>query len=224
MRFKNREHAAQLLVQCLRAAYKNKNPLVLGVPRGAVPMAKIIADGLNGELDVVLVHKLTHPEQPELAIGAIDEQGNAFVTEWAADLDTHYLEGEKQRQLAVLRERRKRYTPLRAPIDPRGRIVIVVDDGIATGSTMTAALRAVRARKPKKLVGAVAVALPEAARAMLRECDAMICLKVPADFYAVGQFFDKFDQVSDEDVTTILKQEMEKAETHSESGILADGA
>jgi putative phosphoribosyl transferase len=224
MRFKNRQHAAQLLVQRLRAAYKNKNPLVLGVPRGAVPMAKIIADGLGGELDVVLVHKLSHPEQPELAIGAIDEQGNAFVTEWAADLDTHYLEAEKQRQLAVLRERRKRYTPLRAPIDPHGRIVIVVDDGIATGSTMTAALRAIRARKPTKLIGVVAVASPEAARAMLHECDAMVCLNVPADFYAVGQFFDKFDQVSDEDVIAILKQEMDKVETDSESGILADGA
>ncbi len=210
MRFKNREHAAQLLAQRLRTAHKNKNPLVLGVPRGAVPMAKIIADGLGGELDVVLVHKLSHPDQPELAIGAIDEEGNAFISEWAADLDTHYLEDEKQRQLAVLRERRKRYTPLRAPSDPRGRIVIVVDDGIATGSTMTAALRAIRARKPKKLVGAVAVASPEAARAMLHECDAMVCLNVPADFYAVGQFFDKFDQVSDEDVIALLKQDVDR--------------
>ena len=80
MLFKNREHAAELLVQRLRTSYKNKSPLVLGVPRGAVPMAKIIADALGGELDVVLVHKLSHPDQPELAIGAIDEKGNAFVS------------------------------------------------------------------------------------------------------------------------------------------------
>src|SRR5262249_16332783 len=143
MRFKNREHAAHLLVQRLKTSYKNKNALVLAVPRGAVPMAKIIADGLGGELDVVLVHKLTHPEQPELAIGGIDEEGNSFASEWAADLDTHYLEEEKQEQLAAMRERRKRYTPLRAPLDPYGRNVIVVDDGIATGSTMRAALRVV---------------------------------------------------------------------------------
>ena len=78
MRFRNRQHAAELLAERLRVSYKNKNPLVLGVPRGAVPMAKFIADALGGELDVVLVHKLTHPEQPELAIGAIDEQGNAI--------------------------------------------------------------------------------------------------------------------------------------------------
>jgi putative phosphoribosyl transferase len=210
MRFKSRAHAAELLVQRLRTSYKNKNPLVLGVPRGAVPMAKIIADALGGELDVVLVHKLTHPEQAELAIGAIDEEGNAFINDWAADLDPAYLETEKERQLAMLRGRRARYTPLRKAMDPQDRIVIVVDDGIATGSTMTAALRAIRARKPKKLVGAVAVASTHAARAMSRECDAMVCLNVPADFYAVGQFFDDFSQVSDDDVVVILKQEESK--------------
>jgi len=210
MRFRNREHAAELLVERLRANYKNKNPLVLGIPRGAVPMAKIIAEDLGGELDVVLVHKLGHPDQSELAIGAIDEDGNAFLSEWAADLDPAFLEAEKRRQLEVLRQRRARYTPLRAPIDPRGRIVIVVDDGIATGSTMTAALRAVRAKKPKKLIGAVAVASTEAARAMLHECNAMVCLKIPAEFYAVGQFFDDFGQVSDEDVIASLRESQQK--------------
>jgi putative phosphoribosyl transferase len=210
MRFKNRQHAARLLTEQLRASYKNKQALVLGVPRGGMPMAKIIADGLSGELDVVLVHKLGHPEQSELAIGAIDEKGNAFVSEWATDLDPSYLEAEKRRQLAELRERRGRYTPLRKSIDPHDRIVIVVDDGIATGSTMTAALRSIRARHPKKLVGAVAVASPEAARALLRECDAMVCLNVPAEFYAVGQFFDDFSQVSDDDVIAILKRDVEK--------------
>jgi predicted phosphoribosyltransferase len=165
---------------------------------------------LGGELDVVLVHKLGHPQQPELAIGAIDEMGTAFVSAWASDVDAIYLEEEKRRQLNVLRRRRTLYTPLRAPIDPAGRIVIVVDDGIATGSTMTAALRAIRAKKPKKLIGAVAVASPEAARAMLHECDAMVCLNVPHDFYAVGQFFDDFGQVTDEDVVELLKQEKAK--------------
>jgi putative phosphoribosyl transferase len=206
MRFKNREHAAYLLADRLTAFYANKNPLVLGVPLGAVPMAQIIADALGGELDVVLVHKLGHPDQPELAIGAIDETGNAFLSAFATEMDPEYIAAEKQRQLAVLRGRRAQYTPRREPIDPHGRIVIVVDDGIATGSTMTAALRAIRAKNPKKLIGAVAVASAQAARAMLRECDALVCLNVRADFSAVGEFFDDFNQVSDQDVIEALRE------------------
>lgn len=205
MRFKNREHAAHLLVDRLSPFYQNKNPLVLGIPRGAVPMAGIIADSLGGELDVVLVRKLGHPLQPELAIGAIDENGNVFLSDYAFEIEPEYLDLEKNRQLVVLQKRRAQYTPQRRPIDAHDRIVIVVDDGIATGSTMTAALRAARAQKPKKLIGAVAVASPDAARAMLHEADAMVCLKVPADFQAVGQFFDDFGQVSDQDVIAALR-------------------
>lgn len=204
MRFKNREHAAQLLVERL-SAYTNTSPLVLGVPRGAVPMAKTIADALKGEVDVVLVRKLSHPDQPEFAIGAIDESGNTFLMDWATEIASEYLDTEKRRQLQVLRQRRVRYTPNRAPIDPHDRIVIVVDDGIATGSTMTAALRAVRAQGPKKLVGAVAIASPDAARTIMQECDATVCLKVSADFFAVGQFFEDFTQVSDQDVIEVLR-------------------
>jgi predicted phosphoribosyltransferase len=206
MSFENREHAARLLARRLSAYYKNKNPLVLAIPRGAIGMAEIIADVLGGELDVVLVHKLGAPGQPELAIGAIDETGNVFLSGYGLDIDSAYLEAEKQAQLEVLRKRRARYTPSRGPIDPHDRIVIVVDDGIATGSTMTAALRAIRRSKPKKLIGAVAVASPSAARAMSREADAMICLDVPAEFHAVGQFFEDFSQVSDEEVTAILQK------------------
>ncbi len=205
MQFQNREQAGRLLARRLSAFYRNKNPLILAVPRGAVPMGKIIADTLNGELDIVLVHKLTHPLQPELAIGAVDENGNVFLAEYAKGVEGEYLEEEKQRQIEILRRRRAQYTPFRAPIDPQDRIVIVVDDGIATGSTMTAAIRAVRARKPSKVVAAVAVASPEAARALLREADAMVCLKVPADFFAVGQFFVDFTQVTDEEVVAILQ-------------------
>lgn len=207
MIFQNREEAARLLARRLSAYYRNKHPLVLGIPRGAVPMAKIIADALGGELDVVLVRKLGHPSQPELAIGAIDESGKVFYSDYAYEIDEGYLEAEKRRQLEVIRNRRAQYTPHRPPIDPKDRIVIVIDDGIATGSTMTAALRAIRARQPKKLVAAVAVASSQAARAMREEADALVCLKVPVEFYAVGQFFKQFEQVSDEDVIKILESQ-----------------
>ncbi|HEY5542597.1 MAG TPA: phosphoribosyltransferase family protein [Candidatus Binatia bacterium] len=206
MRFRSREHAAQILAERLSGAYKNKNPLILGIPRGALPMAEIIADALGGELDVVLVHKLSHPDQPEFAVGAIDESGRIYLADWATELTPQLLEDEKQRQLDVLRRRRNLYTPLRPPTDPLGRIAIVVDDGIATGSTMIAALRAVRTKRPKKLICAVAVASPQALHAMSREADAVVCLTAPAEFFAVGQFFDDFAQVSDEDVVVILQR------------------
>jgi predicted phosphoribosyltransferase len=210
MLFQNREHAGQMLAQRL-GRYKNKNPLVLAIPRGAVPMAKIIADSLGGELDVVLVRKLGHPLQPELAVGAIDESGHAFLSTYAFEIETEYLEEEKKRQLEILRRRRAQYTPARAPVDAHDRIAIVVDDGVATGSTMTAALRAVRAKNPKKLVGAVAVASAGAVRAISREADAVVCVHVPVEFYAVGQFFENFSQVSDEDVISILREHEAKA-------------
>jgi putative phosphoribosyl transferase len=206
MRFRSREHAAQILAERLSGAYKNKNPLILGIPRGALPMAEIIADALGGELDVVLVHKLSHPDQPEFAVGAIDESGRIYLADWATELTPQLLEDEKQRQLDVLRRRRNLYTPLHPPTDPLGRIAIVVDDGIATGSTMIAALRAVRTKRPKKLICAVAVASPQALHAMSREADAVVCLTAPAEFFAVGQFFDDFAQVSDEDVVVILQR------------------
>jgi putative phosphoribosyl transferase len=202
--FRNRHHAGHLLARKL-GVYKNKHPLVLGIPRGAVPMAKVIADALGGDLDVVLVHKLSHPEQIELAIGAIDDSGNAILTDYAAQVDPEYLESEKQRQLGALRQRRARYTPLRPPIDLQTRIVIVVDDGVATGSPMVAALRAVRAATPKELIAAMAVASPNAAQAIDRECDAAFCLKVPSKFHAVGQFFADFAQVEDEEVISVLQ-------------------
>jgi predicted phosphoribosyltransferase len=210
MLFANREHAAKLLVERLSAYCEQDNPLVLAIPRGAVPMARIIADELGGSLDVILVRKLGHPGQPELAIGAIDEGGSTFFSAWAAEVSASYIESEKQRQLALLQKRRTQYTPLREAIDPCGRLVIVVDDGTATGSTMIAALRSVRARQPKKLIAAVAVASPEAGKLLLSECDALVCLETPADFSAVGQFFNDFSQVSDEEVVELLSARQEK--------------
>ena len=205
MPFQNREQAARLLARRLEK-YRGQNPLVLAIPRGAVPMAKIIADSLGGEMDVVLVRKLGAPGEPELAIGAVDETGQVYLAEYAQDLEISddYINAEKQTQLETLRKRRALYTPLRPPIDPCRRIVIVVDNGVATGSTMIAALRAVRAKKPARLIAAAAVASRETLRKIASEADETICLEVPTHFYAVGQFFEDFSQVTDEQVVAIL--------------------
>jgi predicted phosphoribosyltransferase len=211
MRFHNREHAARLLVEKL-TMYRGQNPLVLGIPRGAVPMAKIIADALGGDLDVVLVHKLGAPGNPELAIGSVDETGRMYLSKliWDLEIDEDYIEKERQAQLKTLQQRRAQYTPVRPPLDPAGRIVIVVDNGIATGASMIAALRAVRAKHPAKLVAAVAVAPSTTVEQIRAEADEVVCLYAPAEFYAVGQFFEDFSQVSDGQAIAILQQSSAK--------------
>lgn len=203
--FKDRTDAARRLAEAL-APHRGKRPLVLAIPRGAVAMGRVIADALGGELDVVLVRKLRAPGSPEFAVGAIDETGWAYVATHAASAgaDAEYLEREKQAQLATLRERRREYTPARPPIDPAGRVVIVVDDGLATGATMIAALHAVRTRAPEKLVCAVPVAAPESLEAVRPFADEVVCLDAPDGFFAVGQFYREFNQVEDDEVVRLL--------------------
>ena len=204
--FRDREDAARRLADEL-AAYQGKNPLVLAIPRGAVPMAKIVADRLGGEFGVVLVRKLRAPGQPEFAIGSVDESGWTYLAPHAAaaGADEEYIEDEKRRQLETIRTRRAQYTPLRPPIDPGGRIVIVLDDGLATGATMIAALHGLRERHPAKLVCAVPVAPPETVAKLRGYADEVICLQEPWGFQAVGQFYEDFDQVTDDEVIALLR-------------------
>ena len=205
MPFENRTDAAEKLAVALER-YRGDNPLVLGIPRGAVPMARVIAERLCGEFDVVLVRKLRAPGKPEFAIGSIDESGWAYVTpEAAAGADDQYIASEKAFQLETIRARRAAYTANRQPIDPRGRVVIVVDDGLATGSTMLAALHALRATQPRKLVCAVPVAPIETVDRVRSRCDEVCCVEVPPQFYAVGQFYRDFAQVSDEEVIDSIR-------------------
>lgn len=205
MRFKNRNEAATLLAGRL-AAYKGQNPLVLGVPRGAMPMARIIAEALGGDLDVVLVRKLRAPGQPELAIGAIDEAGTVLKAPYFDITDEEYMREEIRTQQEILRARRQMYTRAQKAIDPAGRIVIIVDDGIATGSSMLAAIRSVRARKPRKIIVAIGVASDQSLERIRAEADEVVCLETPIDFYAVGQFFADFSEVTDEMVVTALSR------------------
>jgi predicted phosphoribosyltransferase len=207
MPFHDREHAARLLARELRA-YKGQNPLILAIPRGAVPMGKVLADALDGELDVVLVRKLGAPANPEYAIGAVSETGEVTLRESPdlASIPPVFVRAEVERQLQILRQRRARYTPDRPPADPRDRVVILVDDGIATGATFKAALAAVRARQPRKLIAAVGVA-PRASLGGIRTlADEVVCLETPPLFFAVGELFEDFRQVEDDEVVAILRE------------------
>lgn len=205
MFYRDRSEAADLLAGAL-ARYRGQDPLVVAIPRGAVPMAKIIAARLNGELDVVLTRKLRAPGNPEFAIGAVDETGWTYIGDYASEAGAsrRYIEAEVAAELEIIRERRARYTPARAPIDAAGRIVIVVDDGLATGSTMVAALHAMHARGAKRLVCAVPVGSHEAVSKVHHYADEVVCLQTPESFYAVGQFYRSFPQVSDEEVIRLL--------------------
>ena len=206
MRFRDRADAAGKLAAALHA-YRGKNPLALAIPRGAVPMGRVLAAELGGELDIVQVRKLRAPDSPELAVGAIDESGWTYVADYARSVgaDDAYLGEEQRRQLETLRERRAQYTPQRAPHDAAGRIAIVVDDGLATGATMIAALHAVRAKQPARLICAVPVAAPDSLEKVRPYADEVVCLATPREFHAVSQFYDAFPQVEDEEVVKLLQ-------------------
>lgn len=209
--FLNRLDAARRLAERL-SHLKGEHPLVLAIPRGAVPMGKVIADSLDGELDVVLVHKLGAPGNPEYAIGAISENGTVHLSADAGGgYGRDYIEQEVQAELSVLRERRQLYTPIRAPIDPADRVVIVVDDGSATGRTMTAALKTLKPRRPRRLIAALGVAPADVVEELQALADEVVCLSTPSRFYAVGEFFADFRQVSDEEVIACLREVAGKA-------------
>ncbi len=206
MQFQNRAEAGELLAREL-AKWRGSHPLVVAIPRGAVPMARIIAERLDGDLDVVLSRKLGAPGNPEFAIGAVDETGWTYLSDYAqaSGASASYLEREVAAQLETMRQRRALYTPARAAFDPTGRVVIVVDDGLATGATMFTALHAMRDKGARHLVCAVPVASPDAIETVRPLADEVVCLHAPMGFFAISEFYRSFSQVNDDEVVAILR-------------------
>jgi len=198
--FKNRLEAATKLAEHLDQ-YKDQNALILAIPRGGVPIGKVIADELSADLDVVLVHKLGHPYNPEYAYGAIDEDGVVYV-EPNEDRHTEIERAELEHLVSL----RHKYTPLTRKIDPKRRVVVIVDDGIATGWTIKAAVAFLTRAKAQSIIVAVPVGPRESIEELRSDprISDVICLKRPLHFSAVGQFYEDFSQVSDQEVETIL--------------------
>ncbi len=210
MMFTDRHEAGKLLAERL-LALQNQRPVVLALPRGGVPVGFEIARALAAPLDLVLVRKIGAPQQEELAVGAIaDGEHPELVTDQrlAARLaiPPEYFAQAKAAALQEIERRRRVYLGDRQPVDVAGRTAIVVDDGIATGATMLAALRATRRRKPGRLVLAVPVAPGDTLERLRREVDEAVCLDTPAEFYAVGQFYRAFPQLRDAEVVALLDQ------------------
>jgi len=208
MPFVDRRDAGRRLATAL-AQYKDQAPVILALPRGGVPVAAEVAKALGAPLDLVLVRKIGVPFQPELAMGAVVDGGatlvvrNEDVIETAGIGDSEF-QAIRDRELAEIERRRARYLGGRARAEISGRVVIVVDDGIATGATTRAALRATRARHPKRLVLAVPVAPTESLAAMREEADEVVCLESHELFGAIGLYYRDFRQVSDDEVCALL--------------------
>lgn len=205
--FKDRMDAADKLATRL-ASFRQDHPLVLGIARGAVPMAARIAQTLDTDWDVLLAKKLSAPGNPEFAVGAVDESGWVYVSPSAAPagVEDAYLRGEKDRQMALMRARRAQYDEIAPRLNPAGRTVIVVDDGLATGATMMAALHGLKQQGARKSICAVPIGSKRSVASIRAVADEMICLQVPEEFYAVSQGYQQFEQVEDTDVLDLLRR------------------
>jgi predicted phosphoribosyltransferase len=208
-RFADRRAAGRALGERL-GRNELRDPVVLGLPRGGVILAAEVARALGAPLDVLVVRKLGLPWQPELAMGAIAAVGGTVETVrveavlLAALVEPEVFEEVRRRELAELRRRETAYRGDRAPVVLRGRDVVVVDDGLATGATMRAAVVAVRGQEPRRVTVAVPIGSPTACAALAAEVDELVCLSAPSGFRAVGQGYADFSATSDEEVRAAL--------------------
>jgi predicted phosphoribosyltransferase len=206
IRFRDRVDAGRRLAALL-SRYKNQNAVVYALPRGGVPVGKEIAGELHCPLDLIIIRKIGHPANPEYALGAVAEDGLLVVNEEdLARVDPKWFEAEKEKQMHEAKRRRALYLKGKEPINATGKIAILADDGIATGSTMLVAVKKIKQEKPEKIVVAVAVSPKETARRFAEEVDEFMAVTIPEIFWgAIGYYYDDFSQVSDEEVIALLK-------------------
>jgi putative phosphoribosyl transferase len=206
--FANRHEAGVALsAEVKRRLPDLRNPIVLALPRGGVPVAAPVAEALGAPLDVFIVRKLGVPGHEELAMGAIASGGVRVLNQEVLNhlpISPQSIEAVADREARELERRERAYRGARAPLDVRGRTVIVVDDGLATGSTMRAAVRALRAMEPAAIIVAVPVAAVRTCREFETETDAIICLRTPEPFDAVGHWYRDFSQTTDEEVHELM--------------------
>jgi predicted phosphoribosyltransferase len=219
VRFHDREDAGRRLAAVVRAAgIGGDDVVVLGLPRGGVPVADQVAQALGLPLDVIVIRKLGVPLQPELAMGAIGEGGVAVVNEevvQGADRAALDFAAVVQTEQAEVARRAARYRGNRDRLDLRDRQALIVDDGIATGSSARAACRVARAQGVRRVIFAAPVASAIARDALRRECDQIVCVAVPESFFAVGEWYDDFSQTTDEEVVALLE---DSGRRHDPSG------
>lgn len=203
MLFRDRYDAALKLIPYLEK-YKNERGVVFAVPRGGVPIGYYIAKNYNLPLELLLTKKIGHPWNHEVAVGAVSLED--YIIDESLNIPASYFESEIAKIKASLKERYKKFMGDRKPVDVEGKIVIIVDDGVATGNTLLSAIRMIRHKHPKKIVVAVPVAPVEAAKKIKMEVDDFICPYILEEFWGVGLYYSDFTQVSDEEVIQLLKE------------------
>lgn len=208
MLFKDQVSAGEILAKELEK-YKNKKAVILAIPRGGVATGFGLAKKLDLPLDVIVTRKIGAPDNPELAIGAVGEtKGSLWVNKELVSqlgVSQDYIESETKIQKLEIKRRERIYRKREKPLNLKNKIVILVDDGLATGATMMAAVREIRNMGPQKVVVAIPVAPPETVERLKKEADEVICLQTPSLFFAVGQWYENFKQYSDEEVIEFLK-------------------
>ncbi|MBD3296222.1 MAG: phosphoribosyl transferase [Candidatus Omnitrophica bacterium] len=208
--FSDRTEAGQKLGEALKG-YRLDDPLILAIPRGGIIIGNEIAATLKAELDITLSSKIGAPGNPEFAIGAVSENGKVFMdTEFSSRLPKEQVEEAKRRKMDRLRQKSESFRKARPKAGIKNRDVVVVDDGLATGATMEAALWSARQEEPARLIAAVPVASENALEKISELADEVHCLRLPDMFMAVGQFYQDFMQTSDEEVLEILSRQQKK--------------